>query len=106
MKSPEVTTPSEEFVFFDGSEAYVVTGNIPAIDTPLAQDRRHIDTHVIATAIREAIEANTRETPPVNEVEAMARLYGKYGVTAATMASAAVSNEIYTISMDKPIYND
>lgn len=50
--------------------------------------------------------ATSQEVPPINEVEAMARLYGKYGVTAATMASAPVKNEIYDVSAYSFLSND
>ena len=52
------------------------------------------------------VNTETPEEPPVNEVEAMARLYKKYGVSAVSMASAPITNEIYTIPMDGPIFNE
>lgn len=84
MKSPEITVPSEEFILTDGHE-----------------------TDIFASLhISQPLELAAKEKPPVNEVEAMARLYGRYGVTAASMASSPVLNEIYTIPMDKAIYNE
>jgi hypothetical protein len=72
----------------------------------VAASRRCFDPRALRDIISEEPTTETPEEPPVNELEAMARLYGKYGVTAATMASAPIPNEIYTIPMDKSIYNE
>lgn len=104
---------SPELKFVGEIDSHAIYEIIP-LDTSTSQEklgaaasRRCFDPRALKGIVSEEVTSATPlERPPVNEVEATARLYKKFGVSAVSMASSSVSNEIYTIPMDKPIYNE
>lgn len=99
---------SPELTLINNDPEHPVYEIIPKQPTALADkklgdaaNRRCFDPRTFS-AISLELPANT----PVNEVEAQAQLYGKFGVSAATMASSPVKNEIYDLSAYGNLSND